>query len=102
MDIGYPDDSIAFIIGGLITLAAIPLILKLDVVTVKNTNSLKTTAKKVIGMIDLDIFILVQIIVGMCYGFHADFLPVFIHNDLIGSKTMIGLTQMQYIINGHV
>lgn len=89
--LGYPDDSIAFIIGGLITLAAIPLILKLDVVTVKNTNSLKTTAKKVVGMIDLDIFILVQIIVGMCYGFHADFLPVFIHNDLIGSKTMIGI-----------
>jgi len=88
--LGYVDDSIAFIIGGVLTLATILLILKLDMVTVKNTNSLMTTAKKVVGMIDLDVFIFVQIIVGMCYGFHADFLPVFIHDDLIGSKTMIG------------
>jgi len=99
MNTGYIDDSIAFIIGGVITLGTIPLILKLDVVTVKSTNSLMTTARKVVGMIDLDVFILVQVIVGMCYGFHADFLPVFIHTDLIGSKTMIGLTQTLYLIN---
>jgi len=87
---GYIDDSIAFVIGGGLSLITVPLIMKLDVTTEKNPNSMMTTVKKVIGMIDFDVFILVQIIIGICYGFHTDFLPVFIHSDLIGSKTMIG------------
>lgn len=90
MHAGYIDDTIAFVIGAGLSLASLPLILKLEVTTEKNTNSIMTTAKKVVGMIDFDIFILVEIIIGACYGFHCDFLPVFIHSDLIGSKTMIG------------
>ena len=74
-------------------LVVIPLILKLDVKVEKNSQSMIATAKKVARMIDLDVFILVEAVVGMLFGFHMNFRPVFIHSENIGTKTLMGLTK---------
>ena len=93
IDSGYIDYSVAFYVGAGIMLAVIPLISKLDVKVEKNESSMMVTVKKVIGMIDLDIFILVEVVVGIMFGFHMNFRPVFIHSEKIGSKTLMGSTK---------
>lgn len=40
-------------------------------------------------MIDFDFFIVVEIIAGLCYSFHAIYRPVFAA-ELQASKTLIG------------
>ena len=74
-------------------LAVTPLIMQLNVKVDKNPHSMGVTAKKVIKMIDLDVFILVEMVVGMLFGFHMNFRPVFIHSENIGTKTLMGLIQ---------
>lgn len=44
------------------------------------------------GMIDVDIFILVQVLIGFCWGFHAAFVTVYVIDELQASKTLLGST----------
>ena len=41
-------------------------------------------------MIDVNIFILVQIIVGMCWSWHKSFIAVFVYSEIHASKTILG------------
>jgi len=77
-------------------LAVTPLIMQLNVKVDKNPHSMGVTAKKVIKMIDLDVFILVEMVVGMLFGFHMNFRPVFIHSENIGTKTLMGMCLSAY------
>lgn len=42
------------------------VISRMEIKVQKNEESIIATAKKVIGMIDVDVFLLVQILVGIC------------------------------------
>ena len=86
----------AFIIGAVFTLITIPLIGQLDVRVKKNEESIVSTVKQVAGMIDLDFFIVVEIIAGMCYSFHSVYRPVFA-TELEASKTLIGSINLFYM-----
>jgi len=87
---GFRDISFAFYVNTLTTLLAIPVVYKLDVEVTKNKQSLLKTARKVVGMVDVNVFILVQIIVGMCWSWHKSFIAVFIVTELQASKTILG------------
>ena len=62
---GFRDYSIAFYMGAGLSLIAIPIIYQLDVEVQLNKKSLVKTARAVIGMVDVDVFMLVQIVVGI-------------------------------------
>ena len=87
---GFRDTSFAFYVNTLTTLLAIPVVYKLDVEVTKNKQSLLKTARRVVGMVDVNVFILVQIIVGMCWSWHKSFIAVFIVTELQASKTILG------------
>ena len=55
----------------------------------KNKRSFVTTMKNMAGMADFAVFLLVEIVAGMCYSFHSVYLPVFA-TELEASKTLIG------------
>lgn len=91
LNAGYEDDSAAFIIGAVFTVIALPLLAKLDVKVKKNEKSILSTIKHIMGMLDFNVFILVELIMGMCHGFHPIYRPVFA-TELQASKTLIGAT----------
>ena len=62
----------------------------LDVEVERNKKSLIKTAKAVVGMIDVDVFILVQVVIGFCWGFHATFVTIYVIDELEASKTLLG------------
>jgi hypothetical protein len=47
-------------------LSAIPIVYMLDVDVKKNKQSFIKTAKAIVRMVDVDIFLIVQIVVGIC------------------------------------
>lgn len=63
---GFRDNSLAFYISSFMALSAIPLVYMMDVDVKKNKQSLIKTAKAIVRMVDVDIFLLVQIVVGIC------------------------------------
>lgn len=89
LNIGYEDDSAAFAIGVAFTVVAVPLIAQLNVEVTKNEKSIFSTLKHIVGMVDFNIFIIVEIIMGMCHGFHSIYRPVYA-TELQASKTLIG------------
>lgn len=48
------------------------------------------TAKKVMGMADVNAFLIVQVVVGICWGFQRSFFIVYTHAELHTSKTLYG------------
>ena len=48
------------------------------------------SAVTVAKMIDVDVFFLVQMVVGLCWGFHFNFLPIYMEAELKSSKTFLG------------
>lgn len=89
--LGFNDYSIAFYISTALTLGVIVLIYNLDVEVQKNKQSFFTTAKEIVGMIDVDAFFLVQIVVGICWGWHRSFFPVYVDLEIEDSKILFGL-----------
>ena len=67
----------------------IPLILQLDMEIDRNKKSVINTIKEASGMIDFNIFLVVSIVIGISFGFHMMFRPVFA-TELGGSNTLIG------------
>jgi hypothetical protein len=63
---GYTDYSIAFYISAGFVVILMPIIYRLEIDVQKNKQSIISTAKRVIGMIDVDVFLLVEIFVGAC------------------------------------
>ena len=53
-------------VGALFTVISVPLIAKLDIEVKKNDKSIIATVKCIMGMLDFNIFILVELIMGMC------------------------------------
>jgi len=47
-------------------LSAIPIVYMMDVDVKKNKQSFIKTAKAIVRMVDVDIFLIVQIVVGIC------------------------------------
>lgn len=88
--LGFKDYSIVFYIGAGFAVVSIPLVFMLDVEVEKNKKSLIKTAKAVMGMIDVDMFILVQVVIGFCWGFHATFVTIYVIDELGASKTLLG------------
>ena len=82
----------AFVVGALFTVISVPLIAKLDIKVKKNDKSIVATVKCIMGMLDFNIFILVELIIGMCHGFHPIYRPVFA-KELNASKTLIGFSK---------
>jgi hypothetical protein len=72
-------------------LGVIVLIYNLDVEVQKNKQSFFTTAKEIVGMVDVDAFFLVQIVVGICWGWHRSFFPVYVDLEIEDSKILFGL-----------
>jgi MFS_1 like family len=70
--------------------AAIPLIFKLDVHVHKNRESMIKTAKAVGRMLDVNIFFLVEVVVGVCWGFHINYIAIYLDTELKASKTFLG------------
>ncbi|KAI9562166.1 hypothetical protein GHT06_013131 [Daphnia sinensis] len=89
--LGYKDYSIAFYIGAGFIVILMPILYRMEVEVQMNKQSIISTAKKVVGMIDVDVFLLAEIFVGSCMGFHMTFLSVYVDAELIASKTLYGL-----------
>ena len=73
-----------------VAIVVIPIIYKLDIEVKKNEHTMLKTAKKVMGMIDVDVFLLAEIVLGFCWGFHMNFSSVYILTELESSKTLFG------------
>jgi len=67
------------------------LIYNLDVDVEKNKHSFVKTAKEIVRMIDVDAFFLAQIVVGICWGWHRSFFPVYVDVEIEHSKILFGL-----------
>ncbi|XP_059350646.1 major facilitator superfamily domain-containing protein 6-A-like [Daphnia carinata] len=89
--LGYKDYSIAFYIATGFIVILMPILYRMEVEVQMNKQSIISTAKKVVGMIDVDVFLLAEIFVGSCMGFHMAFLSVYVDVELIASKTLYGL-----------
>ncbi|XP_046440928.1 uncharacterized protein LOC124191923 [Daphnia pulex] len=87
---GFNDYSMAFYISTAITLGVTVLIFNLDVQVEKNKHSFVQTAKEIIRMIDVDAFFLVQVVVGICSGWHRSFFPVYVNLEIEDSKIIFG------------
>lgn len=96
--LGYMDYSLAFYISTGLTLTISLLIYQLDVEVDKNKQPFVKTAKKIVGRIDVDAFLLSQIVVGVCTGWHRSFFPVYVDVELRNSNTLYGLTTFIRII----
>lgn len=122
--LGYTDYSIAFYIAAGFVVILVPILYQMEIEIQKNDQSIIATAKKVIGMIDVDVFLIVQILVGACelfsfflkhttcfskywnitivgrifrgMGFHLTFLSVYVDSELIASKTLYGSMRNTY------
>lgn len=79
-----------FYMSTCIAIIVIPIIYKLDIQVKKNEHTMLKTAKNVMGMIDVDIFLIAEIFLGFCWGFHMNFISVYILTELESSKTLFG------------
>ena len=96
--IGFKDYSIAFYISTGMTLSVIALIHQLDVEVEKNKQSFINTAKKIVGMIDMDAFFIAEAIVGICSGWHRSFFPVYVDVELENSKILFGMNYLSQFV----
>lgn len=87
---GFKDYSSAFYVATGLSLIVLPLIYNLDVQVQKNEQSIVKTARKVVGMIDVDVFLIVEVVVGICWGWQRSFFVVYTHTELDASKTLLG------------
>ena len=74
----------------IIAVIVVPIIYKLDIEVTKNDHTMVKTTKKIMSMIDVDIFLLAEMFIGFCWGFHMNFISVYILTDLKSSKTLFG------------
>ena len=81
-------------------MVSIPLVFQLDFEVERNEKSLIKTAKAVMGMIDVDVFMLVQVLIGFCWGFHAAFVTVYVIDEIGATKTLLGsITFIDFLNN---
>lgn len=80
------------------TLSVIALIHQLDVEVEKNKQSFINTAKKIVGMIDMDAFFIAEAIVGICSGWHRSFFPVYVDVELENSKILFGMNYLSQFV----
>lgn len=64
--LGYKDYSIALYISAALSAILVLVLWKLEIKVEKNPMSLLATARRVIAMVDVDVFLLVQIVIGCC------------------------------------
>ena len=100
--VGYIDYSMAFYLGAGFSVIASLIIFQLDIEIQQNKKSMLTTARAVIAMIDVDIFMLSQIVIGICWGLHMNFFSVYVGNELQGSKTLFGKFIGVYILKLYI
>ena len=79
-----------FYMSTIIAVIVVPIIYKLDIEVTKNDHTMVKTTKKIMSMIDVDIFLLAEMFIGFCWGFHMNFISVYILTDLKSSKTLFG------------
>lgn len=96
---GFKDYSIAFYIALGCSVAAAILIYTLDVEVTKQKGSIFKTAKLVVKMVDVDVFLIVQVVVGTCWGLHMNFFSFYVDVDLKASKTLFGKNTSNCICN---
>ena len=87
---GYPDYSIIFYIADGMFVVVVLLMSRLDVdmehsETVKLTKSIS----KLIRLVDVDIFMIMMLLLGTCWGFLESFLFVFL-TELEASSYLLG------------
>lgn len=76
---GSPDYAIMFYLADGIFLLVVVLMCKLNVdVERVETGSLVTSLKKLVRLIDVDVFMLMMLFLGTCWGFLESFLFVFL------------------------
>lgn len=88
--LGFKDYSIAFYMSTGFTLIVCVMTYQLDVKVERNKQSFVKTAKEIVKMIDVDAFLLVEVVVGVCLGWHRSFFPVYVDVELQASKTLFG------------
>lgn len=88
--LGFVDYSIAFYMNVGFTLTVCVMTYQLDVKVERNKKSFFKTAKEIVKMIDVDAFLLVEVVVGVCLGWHRSFFPVYFNVELQASGTLFG------------
>lgn len=98
--LGFIDYSIAFYLGTGFSVIASVMIFQLDIEVQQNKKSLIKTARAIIGMVDVDIFMIAQIVIGMCWGLHMNFFSVYVTRELKGSnKTLFGNKGLSFALS---
>ena len=87
---GYKEYGLAFAIGAVAALLVAPVIFKLNIQVQKNNQSLIKTARAVGKMLDVNVFLVVQVVMGLCWGFHFNFLAIYLNTEMKASKTILG------------
>ena len=97
---GFKDFSIALYVSAGCSLVAAEVILQLDVNVKNSKKSIIQAARTTVKMIDVDIFFLVQIMVGSCWGLHMNLFSFYVDIDLKASKSLFGIaiSQMAYAL----
>ena len=87
---GFQDYSYMFFIAGGLFALAIILIFLLEVdVERMETGNMRTNLGKIIRLIDVDIFLLMMLILGTCWGFHESFYFVLLM-EMDASNILLG------------
>lgn len=89
--IGFKDYSVAFYVGLGCAIAVTPIVFQMNVTVEKNKRSLLKTARAVVGMVDVDMFFLAEVVLGICWGWHMNFFSVYTDVELKTSKTLLGI-----------
>ncbi len=49
-----------------------------------------STAKAIVGMFDVNVFLVFQCVIGMCWQFHMNYMAIFMDKELNSSEFLIG------------
>lgn len=93
IDKGYPDYSITFYLADGMFVVVVILMSQLDVGVEEHTEATKLmkSISKLIRLIDVDIFMIMMLLLGTCWGFLESFLFVYL-TELNASSYLLGMT----------
>jgi hypothetical protein len=89
---GYPDYSITFYLADGMFVVTVLLMSQLDVGVEEHSEATKlmTSISKLIRLIDVDIFMIMMLLLGTCWGFLESFLFVYL-TELEASSYLLGI-----------
>lgn len=99
---GDPDYSLLFYIADGLSVLVVLLISRLDVdVERMESGNLAAGVKRLVRLIDVDVFILMMLLLGTCWGFLESFLFVFLMELKANSYLLGNYTNISKVICHH-